>query len=471
MDATATDSMDGRSDAPNGGTNDVGPEQIIAKFIRWVNDLGRQFATVDSPASAKLLEQQIRDGGRDILRLVLPERLQAGIDRAQATLRRCPCGSLRRHRGRRPGRLDSSLGTISLTGIYWQCPVCGDGVHAVDLASEDRLSGVLKDMVLLLGVASASFDKAEVLSQKLLGIRVDDDTIRRTCEAEGQKALSRPEKPVPAGDGQMLWGSCDGAMVNVRDQGWKEVRAARFRHAGGEFALAAKEPAERFVPRMAAMARSLTPPHPGPLAFSSDCAEWIIRGVEAFLPGWTHMADPWHARQHITPVAEALYGKADQGGQEIGEDFARYFGSEMICAGGTALADELRLSAMSYPDLTHQRAVLDLAKFFDKHAPQMDYPRYIRQGLPVDSGPMESLCKQLGLPAALRPRCRRHRSVPRTAAASVWSARTAAAPAASAARPASAAASSWPIPRYTSRRAGRTNAASSSGRIRCRPGR
>ena len=52
---------------------------------------------------------------------------------------------------------------------------------------------------------------------------------------------------------------------------------------------------------------------------------------------------------------------------------------------------------MSYPDLRHQRAVLDLAKFFDKHAPQMDYPRYIREGLPVNSGPMESLCKQLGL--------------------------------------------------------------------------
>jgi hypothetical protein len=412
MDATATDPKDGRSNVPRSGREDEQSgvsdggrssgtserEQIIARFIRWVNDLDREFATVDSPGSAKLLEQRIRDGGLDILRLVLQERLQAGIDRAQATLRHCSrCGGTRRHRGRRSRRLDSSLGTITLQGIYWQCPDCGDGVHSVDLVSEDRLSGVLKELVLLLGIASGSFDKAEVLSQKLLGVRVDDDTIRRTCESEGQKALVRPQKPVPAGDGQMLWGSCDGAMVNVRDQGWKEVRAARFRHAGGEFALAAKEPAERFVPRMAQVARSLVPPHPGPLAFSSDCAEWIIRGVSALLPGWTHMADPWHARQHITPVAEALYGKADQGGDEMGEDFARYFGSEMICAGGAALADELRQSAMSYPDLRHQRAVLDLAKFFDKHAAQMDYPRYIREGLPVDSGPMESLCKQLGL--------------------------------------------------------------------------
>jgi hypothetical protein len=268
----------------------------------------------------------------------------------------------------------------------------------VDLASTGRLSGILKDLVLLLGVAAGSFDKAEILSGKLLGIAVDDDTIRRTCESEGRTALNRPEKPVSAKDGQMLWGSCDGAMVNVRSQGWKEVRAARFRHAGGQYALAAKEPAERFVPRMAEMARSLTPPHPGPRAFSSDCAEWIIRGVQAFLPGWTHMADPWHARQHITPVAEALYGgEADQGGDDVGEDFACYFGAELICAGGAAVADELRGSAMSYPDLTHQRAVLDLARFFDKHAPQMDYPRYIREGLPVDSGPMESLCKQIGL--------------------------------------------------------------------------
>jgi hypothetical protein len=371
-----------------------GTDKIIAKFSEWVNNLAREFAVVDSPQIAKLLEQRIREDGRQILLLILQERLQAGIERAQMKLRDCPdCGGKRRHRGIRPRRLDSSLGMIHLEGIYWQCPDCGNSRHGVDLAGEDRLSGVLKELVLLLGVSSGSFDKGELLAGKLLGIAVDDDTIRRTCETEGQRALSNPPPLVPAADGQPLWGSCDGTMVNTRERGWKEVRAARFRHEGGEFALAAREPAERFVPKMVQMARSLTPENPGTRTFTSDLAEWITRGVSRHLPQWTHIADRWHAAQHITPVAEAVYGQGD----EDGKDFASYFRAELTCAGGAAVAEELRLSALSYPDLKQQRAVLDLAKFFDKHAARMDYPRYLNEGLTVDSGAMESLCKQLGL--------------------------------------------------------------------------
>ena len=102
-------------------------------------------------------------------------------------------------------------------------------------------------------------------------------------------------------------------MVNTREEGWKEVRAARFSHAGGEFATAAWETSEKFVPRMVQMARLLPPVNPGTLMFASDLAEWITRGVRGHLKEWVHMADRWHGRQHITPVAEALYGKGDSG--------------------------------------------------------------------------------------------------------------------------------------------------------------
>jgi hypothetical protein len=365
---------------------------IVAKFGQLVDELRREFATVDSPQRAKLLEQRIKDDGRKILLLLLKECLQAGLERAQMTLRQCSCGSKRRHRGVRGRRLDSSLGTVELQGIYWQCPDCDDSVHSVDLAWGDRLSELLKELTLLLGVSSGSFDKAELLAEKMLGVRLDDDAIRRICEAEGQKALGRPPKLVPAEPGQPIWGSCDGTMVNTREEGWKEVRAARFSHAGGEFAIAARETSEQFVPRVVQMARMLTPANPGKLMFASDLAEWITRGVSEHLKQWLHIADRWHVRQHIAPVAEALYGKGDKDG----EDFREYFGDEMMCVGGAMVADELRRSALSFTDLKHQRAVLDLAKFFQKHAEQMDYPRYVREGLAMDSGPMESLCKQMG---------------------------------------------------------------------------
>lgn len=369
-----------------------GSDGIVAKFSEFVKQVRSDFGSLDGPRQAKVLEQRIKAEGRQVLLLLLQECLQAGIDHSQQKLRQCSCGSKRKHCGNRPRFLASSLGTIQLWGIYWQCEYCGESVHGVDLASEGRLSEVLKELVLLVGVSTGSFDKAELLAENMLGIRVDDDAIRRFCEAEGQKALGRPPKLVPAEPGRPIWGSCDGTMVNTREEGWKEVRAARFSHAGGEFATAAWETSEKFVPRMVQMARMLTPENPGTLMFASDLAEWITRGVGQQLPGWIHMADRWHVRQHITPAAEELYGKGDQDAK----DFREYFGAELMCVGGAGMADELRGSAMSYPNLGHQRTVLDLARFFDKHADRMDYPRYIREGLAMDSGPMESLCKQMG---------------------------------------------------------------------------
>jgi hypothetical protein len=371
-----------------------GTDRIVAKISEWVKSLSAEFTVVDTPQRAAVLEERIRSGGREILLMLLQERLQTSIDRSQKKLRHCQgCGGKRRHRGVRSRRLDSSLGSATLQGIYWQCPDCGDSIHSVDLVAEDRLSGVLKELVLLLGVSCSSFAKAELVVEKTLGIRSDDDAIRRTCEAEGQRALNAPVAPVVAADGELLWGSCDGTMVNTREDRWREVKAARFSCAGGEYALATLEAVDGFVPRMVALANALTPARPGALAFTSDCAEWITKAVGEHLPGWTHIADYWHACQHISGPAEALYG------QESLEqsDWAEYFSQELRCAGGKQVADELRHSAMSYRNLNHQRQLLDLAKFFDKHADRMNYPQYISDGLPVDSGAMESLCKQMGL--------------------------------------------------------------------------
>lgn len=370
-----------------------GVARIVAEFAAWVKELSREFAAVDSPQQAADLEQRIRSGGQALLRKLLQVHLQAGIDRHQQRHRPCPhCGGRRRHRGVRPRQHLSALGEAELSGIYWQCPDCGSSFHSVDLVAPERYSPALQQMVLLLGVSCTSFAKAQLLAGKLLQVQIDDDTIRRSCEAAGQQALSAPPQPRPAKEGELLCGSCDGTMVNTREDRWREVKAARFRHDGGEYALATLEGVEGFVPKLTRLAKALE--GAGKPVFVSDCAEWITRAVAAHLPGWKHVADYWHATQHLTPVAEALY---DQEQLPERQDFLQYFSQELRVAGGTQLAEELRQSAMSYEDLKQQRAVLDLAKFFDKHAPRMDYPQYLREGLPVDSGAMESLCKQLGL--------------------------------------------------------------------------
>lgn len=373
---------------------DEGTDRIVAKFADWVKRTRGEFIAIADPQDVRRLEEHLRSGGREIVLALMQEILQAGVARNQQRLRACPgCGGKRRHRGVRRRRLAGSLGSMELTGIYWQCPDCGNSIHAVDLVCKQRLTQLLEEMVLLLGVSCTSFAKAQLLVEKLLGIEADDDTIRRTCEAEGQRTLSTAASPTPAPDGELLWGSCDGTMVNTRETQWREVKAARFSHRKGEAAIAMLDCADYFLPQMAQLANALLPEHPGPLAITSDCAQWITQGVSKHLPGWTHIADYWHACQHIHQTGERLYGEH--------HPQARYWAQELSRRlrelGASRLADELRPRAMDYSDLKHQRAVLDLAKFLDNHASRMEYPQYIREGLPVDSGAMESLCKQLGL--------------------------------------------------------------------------
>jgi hypothetical protein len=175
-----------------------GTDGIVAKFADWVKSLSAEFAGVNTPEDALQLEERIRCGGREILLCLLEERLQRSIQRSQEKLRECPgCGGRRRHRGTRRRRLDSSLGSMELEGIYWQCPDCGESRHAVDLVAEERLSGLFKEMVLLLGVSCSSFAKSQLLAEKLLGVQTDDDTIVTLSggSASGSSQATQPILP------------------------------------------------------------------------------------------------------------------------------------------------------------------------------------------------------------------------------------------------------------------------------------
>ena len=204
-----------------------GAEGIVAEFAAWVKQISSEYAAVSTPQEAVKLEERIGRGGQEILRKLLEERLQAGIERNQEQLRRCPgCGGRRRHRGRQQRQQVSTLGTCHLNGIYWQCPDCRSSVQSVDLISPQRYSPAMAQAVLLLGVNCTSFVKAQLLAGKLMRVELDDDTIRRHCEAAGQQAQSIGPSLAAAKPGELLWGSCDGTMVNTREDKWREVKAA-----------------------------------------------------------------------------------------------------------------------------------------------------------------------------------------------------------------------------------------------------
>lgn len=368
-----------------------GTKVIVDQFARWVKSLAGQLSGMQPGESIRPLESRVRDEGHAILAGLLRGLLQEHIDRHQEQLRICPdCQWRRRHQGVRSRQLDSSLGSLELHGIYFKCMACGSCQHSVDLAGQEPLTELMRDLVLLAGVSAGSFDKAEVLTRHLLGVRVDDEAVRQLCLKEGNRQQVTVT-PVPAG--KDLLGSCDGTMVHTRQSGWREIKAMYFRHEAGAYASAYLEDVRSFAPRLQHAALRLGHRNAGRCVFVSDCAEWISGAVKQQLPGFIHVADYFHAVQHVHQAGEAVYGREHPDAAK----WSRSVGRRLREQGASALADRLRRLALYYRDLTHQRAVLDLCRYLDKHSAKMQYKRFREQHIPIDSGMMESFCKQLGL--------------------------------------------------------------------------
>jgi hypothetical protein len=166
--------MDTRTDAE--------PDPIVVNFARWLKTLRETASRVDGEHDVQVLEQELRDGGQAIIHTLFQQLLQSIIDNGQESLRTCPdYGGRRRHQGVRERRLGTCFGSIALKGIYWKCPDCPSRQHSVDLVGQEELTLLMKDMVLLAGVSSTSFDKGQVVCRHLLGVDVDDEAIRLRC--------------------------------------------------------------------------------------------------------------------------------------------------------------------------------------------------------------------------------------------------------------------------------------------------
>ena len=243
-----------------------------------------------------------------------------------------------------------------------------------------------------MGTALSSFAKAELVSERVLGVKVDEQTIRRTCLREGRAALREPVAEVIE-EGAGVTVSCDGTMVNVRGENWRELRAFRVDHTAGGVGGARLENAQRFRGTMMAALGQAGVGKAGEVIAVTDAAVWIEHLVRDELPGAHHVVDFYHAAVHVHRAGELIYGVH----HPFTRKWSRYFSRRLRRYGAAELARRLRRLSLHYTDRTHPRHVLDLASFLERHAHRMDYPAYESRGWPISSGPMESFCKQLGL--------------------------------------------------------------------------
>lgn len=382
MEVCGTEALDGKL------------QRIVTEFAARVKGLAAGIAQVREVSAVERLEREVRQEGQRMLGRLLGELLQRAINAGQEALRICPhCSQRRHHQGVRPRRVICCFGELHLAGIYWRCEGCGRCDHSAEQLLPEHLTGLMEQLTCLVGASLASFAKAELVAQRIMQVDLDDGVIRRTCLKKGDELLREqaPVTEVTAGD--LLVGSCDGTMVNTREDHWREVKAFRFEHAGGIHGGAFLENAQTFTPRLKTAAAAFKAERAGKRLFLSDAAEWIGEVVDEKLPSVEYVIDFYHAGRHLVPAAEELYGH----GSKDATRWSHYWHHRLKQFGGGYVQNHLYDLASHYPCQPGKQAeILKAARFFWKHQKKMDYPRYLAEEWPIGSGPMESFCKQLG---------------------------------------------------------------------------
>lgn len=194
--------------------------------------------------------------------------------------------------------------------------------------------------------------------------------------------------------------SMDGGMVNIRGEGWRELKVGavfdveirlernpqtqqldEMAHGVNVHYTAVLGSKDEFTPALWALAVEHDLPTAKERAVVADGAAWVWQVAEAVCPDGRQIVDWFHAVQHLTDAATALYPD-----EQDSKSRTRWL---------TTCKDHLYMGRIhQIITALHQRGRDDLAGYFEHHQRRMQYLEFREEGFPIGSGTVESGVKQ-----------------------------------------------------------------------------
>ena len=381
-----------------------------------------------SGESLGMLEQAMRaaltSAGARLLEAVL-----AGEDGYAGPRVKCGNGHQAVYAGVRAKTVTTVLGPVTLRRAWYHCGQCGHGLAPRDGqlgVAGGSLSPGLAEMIALAG-AEVSFARAAGLIAALAGIAVSARTIERSAEASGAAARAAaedeaaairartivpppPPEPVP----DMLYAEVDGTGVPVRASetegrqgkaddgkaGTREVKLARLFTVsrldddgrpvmdpgsstyvatfGGKDALARMVEAE-YLRRGG--------DHHRQVVALGDGAAWIWTMAGKLYPQATHIVDIYHAREHLTDLANHLAFITPDPAQWLADRNAELDAGNIDAI--IEAASAYSLDGIKATDLERKLG------YFRNNAHRMHYARFRKLGMFTGSGAIEGGIKAI----------------------------------------------------------------------------
>lgn len=328
----------------------------------------------------------------------------------------CVCGSKASFRYVASKQLVTTVGVMEVRRRYYACRSCKATYRPWDVwagVGQRQLTEHARKMVTIVGTAF-SFETAAARLGDLCQIQLSNDTVRRVCDEEGERARkwlnesSAPADAIRRASGHHEFYS-DGTSVNTT-QGWREMRlsvVAR-REAGspaksGDWShRVLPEPSAKLAicaiadcRRVGASWRRLSDRvglnNGENLSVIADGAKWIWDQARRRLGKEAEWCvDVFHVSEHLHECAKTLLGEGAK---------ARFWAQEhlnhLLEHAGVALIERLQRERDGQTDPAHRRAIERLLGYLNDNRDSLWYPDRLARGLPIGSGLIEGGCKNI----------------------------------------------------------------------------
>jgi hypothetical protein len=257
--------------------------------------------------------------------------------------------------------------------------------------------------------ALVPYEQTEAVFKRIGRQAIPASSVWRVVQSEGERlqhhvqqqqvAVGIDKLELPLNDHDCAKSmSLDGGMVNIRGEGWKEMKIGTVgevilkphhdHHTNAPMELpqvvntaytAVLGDVKTFAPALWSLAVRHAVPTAKDSAVTADGAEWIWNLVDDYFPDSLQIVDWYHATQHLAEAAQTLFPdqseKAERWLKQRKDDL---FQGKLHCI--TTPLDQADLS--------------DHSRYFHTHQRRMQYQEFREDGWPIGSGTVESACKQ-----------------------------------------------------------------------------
>lgn len=183
----------------------------------------------------------------------------------------------------------------------------------------------------------------------------------------------------------------DGGMVNIRMEGWKELKVGVIGTLAPPWTLDEEQKArshdldytaclgsaDAFAPRLWQLAVQQQVPYAAHVAVTADGANWIWRLCADLFPCSTQIVDWYHAAQQAVTLAQSRFPDDPEAAERWHTRLRRYLWQGEV-----------------WKVIAEAQVAQVAASYFASHQHRMRYPDYRADGYPVGSGTTESGVKQ-----------------------------------------------------------------------------